>query len=102
MAISAAIVFMKQRIIIVEKVEQLFINEDCFFDRAEIIREKGTNRARFFRGEVDKYSWVDLGSSYLPSEFNAAFLFAQLEKADEINDFRLECWSVYYKSIITS
>ncbi|MNC77298.1 dTDP-4-amino-4,6-dideoxygalactose transaminase [compost metagenome] len=58
-------------------------------ERAEIIREKGTNRSRFFRGQVDKYSWVDIGSSYLPSELNASFLYAQLEQADKINDNRM-------------
>lgn len=63
--------------------------------RAEIIREKGTNRARFLRGQVDKYTWEDLGSSYLPSELNAAYLYAQLEMADEINAARLHCWALY-------
>ena len=65
-------------------------------ERAEIIREKGTNRARFFRGQVDKYTWVDRGSSYLPSELNAAYLWAQLEAADLINDDRLATWHAYY------
>jgi len=63
--------------------------------RAEIIREKGTNRSQFFRGMVDKYTWVDYGSSYLPSELNAAYLYGQLEIADEINDARLHCWALY-------
>jgi dTDP-4-amino-4,6-dideoxygalactose transaminase len=62
----------------------ILINDSRFIERAEVIREKGTNRAKFFRGEVDKYTWVDIGSSYLPSELIAAFLFAQLEQADEI------------------
>jgi dTDP-4-amino-4,6-dideoxygalactose transaminase len=62
----------------------IVINDPRFLERAEVIREKGTNRARFFRGEVDKYTWVDIGSSYLPSELIAAFLYAQLEQADEI------------------
>lgn len=65
-------------------------------DRAEIIREKGTDRSRFWRGEVDKYTWVDFGSSYLPSDMNAAYLWAQLEKADEINNKRLDLWNTYY------
>lgn len=65
-------------------------------ERAEILREKGTNRSMFFRGQVDKYTWVDYGSSYLPSELNAAYLWAQLEKADEINDSRLAAWSDYH------
>ena len=63
--------------------------------RAEILREKGTNRSQFFRGMVDKYTWVDYGSSYLPSELNAAYLYGQLEIADEINAARLHCWELY-------
>lgn len=73
----------------------LIINDQRFIERAEIIREKGTNRNKFFRGEVDKYTWVDLGSSYLPSEIVAAFLWAQLEKAGEINNNRLNVWKKY-------
>lgn len=73
-------------------------NKD-FIERSEIIREKGTNRSKFFRGQVDKYSWVDLGSSYLPSEINAAYLYAQLEEADEINKNRLNIWNMYYKGL---
>lgn len=64
-----------------------------------MIREKGTNRSQFFRGEVDKYSWVDVGSSYLPSEMNAAYLLPQLEIADEINQRRLELWNLYYREL---
>ncbi len=64
-------------------------------DRAEIIREKGTDRSRFWRGQVDKYTWVDFGSSYLPSDMNAAYLWAQLELADEINNKRLHLWNIY-------
>lgn len=64
-------------------------------DAAEILREKGTNRARFFRGQVDKYTWVDYGSSYLPSDMNAAYLWAQLQEADRINDNRLAIWKTY-------
>jgi dTDP-4-amino-4,6-dideoxygalactose transaminase len=74
----------------------LLIQNEKFMERAEIIREKGTNRSRFIRGQVDKYTWVDIGSSYLPSELNAAFLFAQLEEAHKINDDRLYCWQTYY------
>ena len=66
---------------------------------AEIIREKGTDRSKFFRGQVDKYTWVNYGSSYLPSDMNAAYLYAQLEKADEINDARLVCWNRYYEKL---
>lgn len=77
----------------------LIINDESYIERAEIIREKGTNRSRFFRGQVDKYSWVDLGSSYLPSEINAAFLYAQLENAEQINNYRLDCWQAYYNGL---
>lgn len=77
----------------------LVINDEEYIERAEVLREKGTNRARFFRGMVDKYSWVDIGSSYLPSEINAAILYAQLERADEINDKRLDLWKKYYQKL---
>lgn len=77
----------------------LLINNLKYKERAEIIREKGTNRAKFFRGEIDKYSWVDLGSSYLISEINAAFLYAQLLKADQIIKKRLKCWDEYLKEL---
>jgi len=66
---------------------------------AEIIREKGTDRSKFFRGQVDKYTWVNYGSSYLPSDMNAAYLYAQLEMADEINAARLACWDRYYENL---
>ncbi len=66
---------------------------------AEIIREKGTNRSQFFRGQVDKYSWVEAGSSYLPSDMNAAYLWAQLEKAEQINEARLALWNRYYEQL---
>lgn len=68
-------------------------------ERAEIIREKGTDRSKFWRGEVDKYTWVDFGSSYLPSDMNAAYLWAQLELADEINNKRLDLWHTYYEEL---
>lgn len=68
-------------------------------ERAEIVREKGTNRSKFFRGQIDKYTWVEAGSSYLPSELNAAYLYAQLLKADEINQARLACWNRYYECL---
>jgi dTDP-4-amino-4,6-dideoxygalactose transaminase len=73
----------------------LLINNPDFVERAEIIWEKGTNRSKFFRGAVDKYSWVDIGSSYLPSELNAAFLYAQLKESDQININRLNSWTLY-------
>ena len=71
----------------------ILINNPKYNDRAEILREKGTNRSRFFRGQVDKYTWVDKGDSFLPSELNAAYLWAQLEKADMINQDRLDSWN---------
>lgn len=78
----------------------LIINDLQFKERAEIIREKGTNRSQFFRGMVDKYSWVDIGSSYLPSDIQAAYLWGQLEKADEINQNRLSAWASYYEALL--
>lgn len=77
----------------------LVINDEKYIERAEIIREKGTNRSRFYRGEIDKYSWVDVGSSYLPSEFNVSYLYGQLEVAEEINENRLNTWNYYYKGL---
>jgi dTDP-4-amino-4,6-dideoxygalactose transaminase len=77
----------------------LILNDSTFVDRAEIIREKGTNRNQFFRGMVAKYSWVDVGSSYLPSELQAAYLWAQLESSDEINKRRLQVWKRYYQAL---
>jgi len=68
-------------------------------EKAEIIREKGTNRSKFHRGQIDKYTWVDYGSSYLPSDMNAAYLYAQLEMAEEINDARLAVWNRYYEGL---
>lgn len=76
----------------------LVINNPKYNDRAEILREKGTNRARFFRGQVDKYTWVDRGDSYLPSEMNAAYLWAQLLRADEITQNRMDTWNAYYEA----
>ena len=73
----------------------LLIQDAANVERAEIIREKGTNRSKFFRGQVDKYTWVDFGSSYLPSDINAAYLWAQLERADDINQDRLNTWALY-------
>jgi dTDP-4-amino-4,6-dideoxygalactose transaminase len=79
----------------------LLVNDERFVARAEIIREKGTNRAQFFRGEVDKYSWVDIGSSYLPSELIGAFLWAQLERAGDINANRLKLCAAYRNGLET-
>ena len=77
----------------------IVINDPELIERAEIIREKGTNRNKFFRGEIDKYTWVDYGSSYLPSELNCAYLYPQLEKAEMINDDRLNSWNYYKKGL---
>lgn len=77
----------------------LLINDENYIERAEIIREKGTNRSKFFRGQIDKYTWVDFGSSYLPSELNAAYLYAQLEAANEITADRLASWNRYYERL---
>lgn len=77
----------------------LLINDPQFVKRAEIIWEKGTNRSSFFRGEVDKYTWVDIGSSFLPSEITAAFLLAQLEHADNIMQKRIDIWNRYYQEL---
>ena len=77
----------------------LVINNEAFIEKAEILREKGTNRSKFFRGQVDKYTWVDFGDSYLPSEINAAYLWPQLEMADAINENRLASWNRYYEKL---
>jgi dTDP-4-amino-4,6-dideoxygalactose transaminase len=78
----------------------LLINDPSFVGRAEIIREKGTNRSQFFRGQVDKYSWIDLGSSYLPSDILSAFLYAQLEMREEIQGKRRAIWNYYYEHLV--
>ena len=77
----------------------LLIRDKNKVEEAEIIREKGTNRSKFFRGQIDKYTWVNYGSSYLPSDMNAAYLYAQLEMAEEINDARLAIWNRYYDGL---
>lgn len=73
----------------------LLIREPQFIERAEILREKGTNRSKFFRGEIDKYSWCDMGSSYLPSDMNAAYLWGQFEAAEQITERRMQIWDMY-------
>ena len=78
----------------------LLIRDQKDVEDAEIIREKGTNRSKFYRGQIDKYTWINYGSSYLPSDMNAAYLYAQLEIADEINDARLACWNRYYERLM--
>ncbi|MDO4514022.1 MAG: dTDP-4-amino-4,6-dideoxygalactose transaminase [Lachnospiraceae bacterium] len=75
----------------------LLIRDPKYVEEAEIIREKGTNRSKFYRGQIDKYTWVNFGSSYLPSDMNAGYLWAQLEMADEINEKRLSLWKQYYE-----
>lgn len=77
----------------------LLIRDPKYNERAEILREKGTNRSRFLRGQVDKYTWIDFGDSYLPSELNAAYLWGQLQMADEINQDRLRAWNAYYQAL---
>lgn len=77
----------------------LLIRDEKYIEDAEIIREKGTNRSKFFRGQIDKYTWVNYGSSYLPSDMNAAYLWAQLQMADEINGARLAVWNQYYEEL---
>jgi dTDP-4-amino-4,6-dideoxygalactose transaminase len=77
----------------------LLVNDDRFADRAEIIREKGTNRSQFFRGQIDKYTWVDIGSSYLPGEVIAAFLWAQMEEALSITERRMDLWHRYHAAL---
>ena len=77
----------------------LLIRDEKNIEDAEIIREKGTNRSKFFRGQIDKYTWVEAGSSYLPSDMNAAYLYAQLEVADKIYDDRMSTWNTYYENL---
>lgn len=77
----------------------ILLNDPKLVERAEIIREKGTNRANFLRGQVDKYTWVDIGSSYLPSELNAAYLYGQLQSAEKINENRLASWNLYKEGL---
>jgi dTDP-4-amino-4,6-dideoxygalactose transaminase len=91
----AALSFHETKNVISGEGGALLINDDRFIERAEIIREKGTNRSRFFRGEVDKYTWVDVGSSYLPGDIVAAFLAAQLEQAEAITARRMAIWQRY-------
>jgi dTDP-4-amino-4,6-dideoxygalactose transaminase len=95
----AAFSFHETKNIISGEGGMLVINDERFINRAEIIREKGTNRSSFFRGEVDKYGWVDIGSSFLPSDIIAAFLFAQIENLENIQSKRKEIWSSYYEGL---
>ena len=77
----------------------ILFDKDEYQEKAEILREKGTDRSKFFRGQVDKYRWMDYGSSYLPSELNAAYLYAQLEVCDQIQDKRMEIWNYYHREL---
>ena len=96
----AAFSFHETKNIIAGEGGMLAINDERFVNRAEIIWEKGTNRSAFFRGEVDKYGWVDIGSSFLPSEIIAAFLWAQLENLDDIQKIRKQHWDAYNKQLV--
>lgn len=96
----AAFSFHETKNIISGEGGMLVINDSQFKERAEIIWEKGTNRSAFFKGEVDKYGWVDIGSSFLPSEIIAAFLMAQLENIDRIQERRIHIWNLYYKELL--
>ncbi len=95
----AAFSFHETKNIISGEGGMLVINDDRFIKRAEIIREKGTNRSAFFRGEIDKYGWVDIGSSFLPSDIIAAFLYAQLENLEDIQNRRKHIWKKYYEGL---
>jgi dTDP-4-amino-4,6-dideoxygalactose transaminase len=94
----AALSFHETKNIISGEGGALLVNDARFVERAEMIREKGTNRSQFFRGQVDKYTWVDIGSSYLPGEVIAAFLWAQMEEADAITKRRLDIWEQYHQA----
>jgi dTDP-4-amino-4,6-dideoxygalactose transaminase len=95
----AAFSFHETKNVIAGEGGMLVINDPQFIKRAEVIREKGTNRSSFFRGEVDKYNWVDIGSSFLPSDIIAAFLYAQLENLDNIQQKRKQLWNYYYEGL---
>lgn len=90
---------MRRRTIVWGEGGAIVVKDESKAELAEIIREKGTNRSRYFRGQIDKYTWVEAGSSYLPSELNAAYLWAQLEKADEILCNRMETWEMYREGL---
>lgn len=96
----AALSFHETKNIISGEGGALLVNDPALAERAEIIREKGTNRSQFFRGQVDKYTWVDIGSSFLPSELIAAFLWAQMEEADAITQRRLDIWQTYHDAFL--
>jgi len=95
----AALSFHETKNLIAGESGALLVNKEEWADRAEILREKGTNRRQFFRGVVDKYTWVDVGSSFLPSELQAAFLWAQMESAVEISERRMKIWNMYHERL---
>jgi dTDP-4-amino-4,6-dideoxygalactose transaminase len=97
----AALSFHETKNIISGEGGALLINDPALIERAEIIREKGTDRSKFFRGQVDKYTWVDIGSSFLPSELISAFLWAQMEEAEVITKKRIDTWNIYHKLLDT-
>jgi dTDP-4-amino-4,6-dideoxygalactose transaminase len=97
----AAFSFHETKNIISGEGGMLVINDESYIDRAEIIWEKGTNRSQFFRGQVDKYGWVDIGSSFLPSDIIAAFLYAQLEQMEQIQSRRKEIWNLYFRQLVS-
>src|SRR5262249_19724872 len=96
---AAAVSFHETKNVIAGEGGALVVNHRDWMDRAEILWEKGTNRTLFARGQIDKYGWIDLGSSYLPSEINAAFLWAQLEHAEAITRRRLAVWARYHEQL---
>ena len=93
----AALSFHETKNIIAGECGALIVNDPALVERAEIVREKGTNRSQYFRGQVDKYTWIDLGSSFLPGEIVAAFLLAQMDEADTLTRRRLDMWSTYHQ-----
>ncbi len=99
LGILVATASMRQKIILWERARAILFDKDEYQEKAEILREKGTDRSKFFRGQVDKYRWMDYGSSYLPSELNAAYLYAQLEVCDQIQDKRMEIWNYYHREL---
>src|SRR5205814_7705933 len=96
---AAAISFHETKILISGEGGALLVSESEWVERAHVLRDKGTDRGRFLRGEVDKYSWVDLGSSYGLSELNAAFLWAQLERAPQLTAERRRVWELYHETL---
>lgn len=99
MVTLAVTVFMRQKISHMGEGGALVFQKNEYQEKAEILREKGTDRSKFFRGQIDKYRWIDYGSSYLPSEMNAAYLYAQLEECDKINRKRHQVYDGYHERL---